>query len=192
MKNLENYRPEKIEFNVAHDGSNMPESLGTFETVEEMSKFLGGSLIVVNQALTVSRHMDNIEKKELRDHCQDVMENLVPLFEQKLKEADVALAEAKKAQKDAEERYNSTIADAKDLAREAKRGLREMNLDEKYTFQVPYNGHYYFYTWIDKALRLCLIRTIPDTEKQDLYNAMGGNEAWIDKEFVQKEKKGKK
>jgi hypothetical protein len=27
----ENYRPPYIEFDVAHDGSNMPESLGTFE-----------------------------------------------------------------------------------------------------------------------------------------------------------------
>jgi hypothetical protein len=187
------YRPALIEFNVAHDGSNMPDSLGVFETAEEMSKFIGGNLTVINTPLTVLRHMDAKEKKELQEKYSDLLENLVPVYGTKLYEAEIALTNAKKALKDAEERYNAEISNVKDLAAEKKRGLRDMNLDEKYTFRIPYNERYYFYTWIDKSLRLCLIRPIPDWEKQDLFNAMAGNEEWIDAQVAPKEeKKGKK
>ena len=183
MKDNEFYRPAVIEFNVAHDGSCMPESLGTFETPEEMSKYVGGNLTVVNTALTVMRHMDQKEKKDLQERYSDILENLVPVYSTKLYEAEIGLANAKKALKDAEERYNAEVVNVRDLAAEKKRGLRDMNLDEKYTFRIPYLGRYYFYTWIDKSLKLCLIRPIPESEKQDLYNAMADNESWIEKNF---------
>jgi hypothetical protein len=187
------YKPAHIEFQVAHDGSNMPESFGKFETPEDMAKFLGANIIALNQALTANRHMDQKEKTELREELVDLMENIVPIFEKKLYDAEVALADAKKGLKDAEERYGSEIAKAKELASTAKRGLLEINLDEKYTFRIAYNGKYYFYTWIDGVLRLCLIRNIPEFEKQDLYNAMASNEEYIDREFAPKaDKKGKK
>lgn len=187
------YRPVLIEFNVALDGTNMPESLGIFETTEEMSKFLGGHLTVVNSPLTVTRHMDQKEKKELQEKYSDLLENAVPVYGTKLYEAEIALANAKKALKDAEERYSAEISNVRDLAAEKKRGLRDMNLDEKYTFRIPYKLIYYFYTWVDKSLRLCLIRPIPEYEKQDLFNAMAENEGWIDEQYAPKtEKKGKK
>ena len=189
MKESVIYRPVNIEFHCAHDGSLMPNSFGKFETPDEMSKFLGGNLTVVNTPLTVLRHLDAKEKKDLRDKCQDTMENLVPHFESKLRDAEANLADAKKELKDAEERYNATIADAKDLAREAKRGLGDMNLDEKYTFRIPYKGKYYFYTYIDKELKLCLIRDIPEHERQDLYNTASNNEAWIVKAYGDQEEK---
>jgi hypothetical protein len=193
MKNDEFYRPAVIEFNVAHDGSLMPESLGSFETPEDMAKFVGGTLTAVNQAVTVMRHMDVKEKKEIQEKYSELLENIVPIYKTKLYEAELALADAKKALKEAEERYNAEMADVQDLASEKKRGLRDMNLDEKYTFRVPYQGRYYFYTWIDKVLKLCLIRQIPETEKQDLFNAMANNEEYIDKTFAPKpEPKSKK
>jgi hypothetical protein len=193
MTKEEFYRPANIEFNVAHDGSLMPEHLGSFETSEELAKFVGGNLTAVNQAVTVMRHMDNKEKKELQEKYSELLENIVPVYKTKLYEAEIALADAKKALKEAEERYNAEMADVQDLASEKKRGLRDMSLDEKYTFRVPYQGRYYFYTWIDKVLKLCLIRQIPDSEKQDLFNAMANNEEYIDKTFALKpEPKSKK
>jgi hypothetical protein len=193
MTKEEFYRPANIEFNVAHDGSLMPEHLGSFETSEELAKFVGGNLTAVNQAVTVMRHMDNKEKKELQEKYSELLENIVPVYKTKLYEAEIALADAKKALKEAEERYNAEMADVQDLASEKKRGLRDMSLDEKYTFRVPYQGRYYFYTWIDKVLKLCLIRQIPDSEKQDLFNAMANNEEYIDKTFAPKpEPKSKK
>ena len=183
MKEGEFYRPAVIEFNLAHDGSVMPESLGVFETPEEMSKFVGGNLTVVNTALTVMRHMDAHEKKQIQEKYSDLLENIVPIYKTKLYEAEIALTNAKKALKDAEERYNAEMSNVQDLATEKKRGLKEMNLDEKYTFRIPYQGRYYFYTWMDKVVKLCLIRPIPEYEKQDLFNAMACNEEWIEKNY---------
>jgi hypothetical protein len=191
------YRPAHVEFQTASDGTNMPESFGTFETPEEMSKFIGGSLVAVNSALTCNRHMDAKEKKDMREEYSDLLENIVPVYEKRWSEADLAFTSAKKALKEAEENYNAEIAKTKELAQQVKRGLQEMDLDEKFTFRIAYMGRYYFYTWIDKELRLCLIRTILESEKQDLYNQMGANEEFIDREYAPKytvtaEKKGKK
>jgi hypothetical protein len=60
------YRPAIIEFDVAHDGTNVPETFGEFETAEDASKFLGQNFTCVNQSLTVARHMDIKEKTDLR------------------------------------------------------------------------------------------------------------------------------
>ena len=181
------YRPAVIEFPVVHDGTNVPETLGKFETAEEMSKFLGANLIVVNTSLIVNRFLDNKEKRDLRDLCMTLLEDDVPVYARRLNEADTLLANAKKALKDAQERYDAEIAKVRDLSAEAKKGLREMNLDEKYTFRVPYKGSYYFFTWLDQVLKLCLIRVIPEHERQDLYNASAGNEEWIDQNFTPKQ-----
>jgi hypothetical protein len=45
---------------------------------------------------------------------------------------------------------------------------------------------------MNDQLKLALIREIPESEKTDLYNAMGGNEEFIDREYALKEEKGKK
>ncbi len=193
MKNDEFYRPAHIEFQVAHDGSNMPESFGGFETPEDMMKAIGSKLIAVNVALTCNRHLDQKEKIDMRDSYQKLLEDIVPVYEKRWSEAEIAFTSAKKALKDAEENYNAEIAKTKELAQKVKRGLTEMDLDEKYTFRIAYNGNYYFYTWIDKQLRLCLIRSIPEFEKQDLFNAMASNEQYIDAAHEEKQiKKGKK
>lgn len=183
------YRPAHIEFNVAHDGSNVPEMLGKFETVEDMTKFVHSNLTAMNQRLMISRYLDNKEKRELQEQYSELLENIVPVYEKNLKDAELNLQLAKENLKDAQEWYNSEIAKVKELAGEKKRGLRDMELDDKFTFRVPYNGYYYFFTWIDKELRLCLIRSIPEMEKQDLYNSMAANEEFIDKEYAPKKAK---
>jgi len=183
MTKEEFYRPAVIEFKQPLDESMMPESLGSFDTPEEMAKFIGGNLTAVNQPVTVMRYMDLKEKKEIQEKYSELLENIVPIYKEKLYEARLSLANAKEALKEAEERYNAEMATVQELATEKKRGLREMNLDEKYTFRLPYREKYYFYTWIDKVLKLCLIKNIPEYEKQDLFNAMGSNEEWIEKNF---------
>jgi hypothetical protein len=180
MKN-EFYRPATIEFNVAHDGTNVPESFGEFATAEEAVKFLGTNLISTNQPVTVARFMDNHEKLELRKEYSEILENTLPVHEKELSSAEQNLNEAKKRQKNAEEMYNATISNAKNLANEVKRGLKDMDLDEKYTYRIAYRGRYYYFTYMDKQLRLCLIRDIPEYEKEDLWNNMASNELFIDK-----------
>lgn len=175
------YRPAIIEFDVALDGSNVPETLGEFPTAEDAAKYIGANLIVINQALTVSRHMDNKEKNDLRREYSDILENILPVHAKDLSRAENQLAEAKKMQKAAEELYNGTVTQAKQMAAEVKRGLVEMRLDELYTYRVTYKGRYYHFTYIDKQLKLCMIRDIPEFEKTELWNSMAQNEVFIDK-----------
>ncbi len=181
------YRPQVIEFNVAHDGTNIPESLGEFKTAEEAIKFIGSNLIVVNQGMTVARHMDQKEKTELRQECTNIMENVIPIYEKNLSDAETKLTEAKNILKKAQEAYDFNILEAKSLAYQVKRGLKEITLDEIYTYRIAYKGRYYFFTYIDGQLKLCLIRDIPEFEKTEIWNQMAGNEEFIDKKF----KKGK-
>lgn len=182
----ENYRPAVIEFDVAHDGSLAPETLGTFQTAEEAAKYIGKNLVVVNQALTVSRHMDNKEKNDLRREYSDILENILPVHAKDLSRAENQLAEAKKMQKAAEELYNGTVTSAKQLAAEVKRGLVDIRLDELFTYRVTYKGRYYYYTYMDKQLKLCLIRDIPEFEKSELWNSMAQNEEFIDSLAINK------
>lgn len=182
MKN-EKYRPVHIEFEVAHDGSNMPESFGEFDTPEDVTKFLSASFIAINHGITVSRHMDAKEKSVLRNEITDLLENNLPIYERNLVLATNELNEAKKKQANCQEMVNATITEAKTLAYEVKRGLQDMNLDELFTYRIPYKGRYYFYTYIDGSFRLCSIRDIPEHEKTNIWNAMGKNEEYIDGTF---------
>lgn len=193
MKITEDYRPETIEFNVSKDGTNIPESLGEFETPEEASKFIGSNLTALNRGVTVTRHMDTTEKKATREDYQDVLENLVPVYEKELSAAELALTNAKASLKNAQEAYDFVINRAKNLAAEAKRGLKDMILDEKYTYRIPYQGRFYFFTYVDFQLKLCLIREIAESEKTEIWSNMATNEEFIDKKYAPKdEKKGKK
>lgn len=179
----ENYRPAHIEFNVADDGLGMPETFGEFETAEDAAKFIGGSLVSVNQGITVSRHMDFKEKVELREEYQEVLENKLPIEERKHVQSQQSLAEAKKREKDCGDMVNATIMEATSLAAEVKRGLKEMNLDENYTSRIAFKGRYYFYTYMDKRLTLCKIQDIPVNEKGEIFNSMCANEEFIENNF---------
>ncbi len=185
----EDYRPANIEFNVSKDGTNVPESLGEFETVEEASKFIHSHLTSLNRGVTVSRHMDNTEKESRREEYQDVLENLVPVYEKELSAAEQLLTNAKATLKNSQEAYDFVIGRAKNLAAEAKRGLQDFICDEKNTFRIAYKGRFYFFTYIDKQLKLYLIREIAESEKTEIWNQMAENEEFIDKEFGAKKSK---
>lgn len=179
MNNKENYRPANIEFNVMHDGTLMPENLGEFETPELAAKFIGNTLISINQGITVARHMDFKEKTELRNEYNDVLENKLPLLEKDLSIANQELVEAKRKASDANQTVEAAIIEAKALANEVKRGLKEMNLDENFTYRVAYKNRYYFYTYMDKQLKLCKISDIPERDKSEIFNQMAENELYI-------------
>jgi hypothetical protein len=175
------YRPENIEFNVSNDGSDMPDVLGEFNNADEAIKFIGNNFTAINSGITVSRHMDAKEKTELRKEYSEVMENSVPVYEKQLSDAEINLNNAKKLQKSAEEAYDFVISNAKSLAAEVKRGLKDMQLDEKYTFRIAFKGRFYFFTYIDKKLKLCYLRDISESEKTEIWSQMAGNEEFIEK-----------
>jgi hypothetical protein len=181
MQTEENYRPKVIEFNVAEDDSLMPGTFGEFETAEEANKFIGGNFVSTSQSMTVARHMDNVEKKLLREKYENVLENVLPINESKHTDLANELSELKRKEKDAAELVSATMTEVKGLSQEVKRGLREMNLDENYTSRIAYKNRFYFYTYIDKALTLCKIKDIPEHEKSEIFNDSAANEEFIEK-----------
>jgi hypothetical protein len=174
MTEIETYRPANIEFDVANS-SIVPDNFGQFETENEAFDFIHKHLTAINQKISVNRFMDNFEKKELRGHYADILENKLPIIERDLMIAEQAFNEAKVNLTNVKEMYNATVNECKMLASTVKKGVKEMNLDDQYTFRVPFDGKYFFITFIDKQVKLCKISDIPSFEKQDLYNAMAVN-----------------
>jgi len=183
MKKSEDYRPAYIEFDVATDGSLMPENFGSFDSAEEAAKFMGGNMVVINQSLTVNRHMDNFEKKELRENYNHLLENVLPVNENNLSLATSRLSDAKKVHADAVAMVDATLAETKIIAAEVKRGLKEITLDDSMTYKIPYKGRFYIYTYIDKTVRLVAIRNIPEHERGELFSQSASNEVFIDTNF---------
>jgi hypothetical protein len=184
-KQTENYRPANIEFDVANS-SIVPDNLGFYENETELYDFVHKNMISFSQKLTVNRFMDNFEKQELRKDYQELLELKYPLVSKELDEANANFEKAKKIQKDCVEMVNATLSEVKALANEVKNGLRNITLDDLYTFRVPYKSKYYYFTWIDKALKLCKIAEIPDYEKTEIFNALGKNEEFFEINFGQK------
>lgn len=176
------YRPANIEFDVAHDGSLMPENFGNFENEQSVFKFLA-NMSAINQAITVNRHMDTKEKQMIRLDYAQVLEDKLPMLEKEQQRRMAELAEAKAKDKEATESVNAAVREARDLAHIVKKGVKEIRLDDKYTVRIPYYGKYYFYTYIDKQLKLCKISDIPESEKNEIFNVMGENNAFIDANF---------
>lgn len=171
------YRPEVIEFDVSTDDTIMPLILGEFPEHDEVDKFIADNKIVtINQAITVNRHMDTVEKNTIRQRYNDLLENILPRLEALHSEATTVLREAKEEEKQAAERVSATLTEAKILAKDVKRGLKEMRLDDLFTHRIPFKGRYYYYTYIDKRLKLCRITDIPDHEKNEVWNVMTAND----------------
>lgn len=186
MRDL-NYRPSVIEFDFAHDNSVMPSDLGSFENAEEAIKFLSGSFVVFNTGLIVNRFMDHKEKTEIRKEYNELLENDLPKFERELSTAMSEFNEAKRKKDDCQEMVNATMNEARGLALEVKRGTVEIRLDDLFTYRLPYKGRYYYYTYMDKQLKLCAIRDIPEYEKNDIFNAMSQNDKMVDDNFNHKD-----
>jgi len=182
MQKEEIYRPANIEFDVANS-SIMPDNLGLYPTEKEATEFIHKNTDGFNQKITVLRFMDNFEKSELRKDYQDLLELKLPLAQRELMKANGVLEEAKKKAKDAAELVNSTMNEVQAIAHEVKKGVKEISLDDNFTWRLPFHGKYYFYTYMDKQLKLCKVNDIPDHEKTDLFNSTRKNEEFFDVNF---------
>lgn len=183
----EDYRPAHIEFMVTPDASPIPESLGEFATDQEAIEFMQKNFFSTNQGITVARFMDNFEKSELRKEYNDIMENMLPKYEQDMRNAIDAYNHAKVAKENAIQLVQASINEAKAIAQEVKRGLKEMQLDENFTWKLPYKGRFYFFTFIDKAVRLVRISDMYETEKTELFSQGKINEDAFDGDVTSKQ-----
>ena len=177
------YRPKVIQFVVAPDDSHMPETLGEFKNADEVSQFIKDNLVAMNMPVTVGRHMDAVEKRDIREKYHDVLENQLPRLESAHSDKNQILSDAKTDEKAASERVNAAITEARLLAKDVRRGTKDINLDEVFTYRVPYHGRYYFFSFMDGELKLCKIGDIPEKEKSEIFNNMSANEAFINEKF---------
>jgi len=172
------YRPQNIDFDI--DGGTLPITFGiVFEDATEAVKFMGKNIIGIGQKVRASRLMDIVEKSEIRKEYQELLETKIPILEKELAKAKAELDAAKKFFSDAVEYVSATTNEAKALALEVKRGVKEIELDENFTWRVAVGDRYYYYTFIDSQIKLCKIQDIPFHEKQDLYNATANNETFF-------------
>lgn len=175
----EDYRPATIEFDVANSSPLIPESLGVFENAQKAAEFMAKNLTAINHKLTAVRFMDNTEKILLRKDYQSLLEDKLPALERDFQKVTGIYEVAKKVLGDAKEACSATTNEAKAIAVEVKRGLKDITLDDQYTWRVPFMGRYFFYTFIDGQVKLCKVQEIPEWEKQDLFNAMNTNEGFF-------------
>ncbi len=170
------YLPINVEFDIEEQNL-VPNSLGTFKTLEEVSEFINDKkLVVINQALDVTRLMDNFEKSEIRREYENILENTLPEYERELAEKQAELERAKTAMKQAQENVNAQLNQARTLAAEVKRGVVLIKLDDVRTFRIPVRDKYYLYTFISNELKLCRTENIPEDEKQHVFNSSRNNE----------------
>ena len=174
------YRPKDIEFKV-NNNSIIPDTLGLFETDDLAIKYIHDNLAAYNQKITVDRYMDNFEKSELRKEYQELLELKIPLLERDLNKANIAFEESKRALTNAKEALNSSINEIKGIANKVKEGITDITLDDLFTFRIPFQGQYYFFTYMDKQLKLATIKDIPMFEKDDLFNSTQKNELFFTK-----------
>lgn len=175
MNELE-YRPINIEFKVANS-TGVPENLGLFETADEALKYMQDNFAYFTRPLTAARLMDEKEKHELRSRACDLLEYDIPNLEQELDRAIEHERKAKEAVKNAKEALNSVVNTAKAYGKETKRGIKEIDLDEDYTYRIACDGQFLFYTYIDKQLKLAKVCDISEAERGELYSASEKNEA---------------
>lgn len=190
MKSENDYRPAHIEFLVTPDGSPVPDNLGTFETADDAIAFMQKTFFSTNQGITVARYMDSFEKNELRKEYNDIMENMLPKYEQDMRNAIDAYNHAKEAKDNAVQMVQASTNEAKALAQEVKRGLKELQLDEGFTWKLPYKGRFYWFTYINKDIRLVRINDMYETEKTELFSQGKINEDVFDGGNLDKEANG--
>jgi hypothetical protein len=182
MQTSETYRPSNIEFDV--NNGVIPLTLGLeFKDMNQAINFVGSKLISFNQKVRANRFMDHFEKNEIRKDYQELLENKIPMIEKELMKAKSAYAEAKKTLADATEYVSATTNEAKAMAVEVKRGIKEIELDDMYTWSIPVGDKYYFFTFIDSQIKLCKVSDIPFHERSEIFNAMSQNAEFFEKYF---------
>ena len=116
-----------------------------------MNKFIAENLVGINQAATVNRFMDSVERAQLRKDYQELLE-LLPLLEREFNKANAAYNEAKATLANAKEIVSATTNEVRAIALEVKNNVKTIKLDDQFTWRIPFGDKFYFYTYIDKKI----------------------------------------
>lgn len=178
MEVVKNYLPAVIEFTAKTN--EVPESLGTFETPEDVQKFMSENFIAMPKQIETNRLLDDFEKDHIRNDYMTELEENLPVYQSQYIERSAETEVAKEAEKRAKETVNASFNKIEALSKEVKKGIAEINLDPATTYEVALNGNYYYYTWINGELKLAKVTKIPDHQVSDLFNSSERNKVYFD------------
>ncbi|TDO68852.1 hypothetical protein EV143_11836 [Flavobacterium chryseum] len=178
MEVVKNYLPAVIEFTAKT--SDVPESLGTFETPEDVQKFMSENFIAMPKQIETNRLLDEYEKDHIRNDYMTELEENLPIYQNQHLERARETEIAKEAEKRAKETVSASFSKIEALSKEVKKGVTEMNLDPATTYEVALNGNYYYYTWLNGELKLAKIKKIPDHDLSDLFNSSERNKTFFE------------
>jgi len=170
------YTPECLEFKLPED-MEIPKTLGKYATEEEAREFIAKSFVATQTKVEVTRFMDEFEKEGLREDYIRELEEVLPGLEDKAGEKHLIAEQARQDAKDATDMVKMSNMKIRDLAKEAKAGVKKMELEIKNTWRIPLDGKYYFVTYHNGELLTAKVQEIPDWEKQDLLNSMNDNKS---------------
>lgn len=178
MEVVKNYLPAVIEFTAKT--SEVPEILGTFETPEDVQKFMSENFIAMPKQIETNRLLDDYEKDHIRNDYMTELENNLPIYQGQHLEKAKETEAAKEAEKRAKETVSASFNKIEALSKEVRKGVTEMNLDPATTYEVAFNGNYYYYTWLNEELKLAKVKKIPDHDLSDLFNSSERNKTFFE------------
>lgn len=179
MQLIKDYTPDYIDFGV--ETNEVPTILGEFETPEQAKQFIVENFIAMNQKLETTRLMDDYEKEAIRNEYERELEENIPIYEKELLLKSMELEKAKDEEKQAKEVVSACMHKIKTLSAEVKKGITEINLDASVTYEIPFNGNYYYYTLINGELKLAKIKEIPEFQKGEIFNSSERNKEFFEK-----------
>jgi len=154
------------------ESEEVPESLGTFPTLDDAREHLALNTVFENVEISTSRLYSEEEIKEFKEKVLDIVENELPEADDKRENAEFEFQNAKKKKEEALEMYTALIVEMKDLAAEIRKGITDVKLPFFRAFRLPYNGKYYTYVWLDSGeVVLADVNLIPENQKQELFSA---------------------
>ena len=174
MRKVENYRPHLIEFTA--EASDVPKSLGEFESAEEAQKFISDNFVALNSKFTATRKLDDYEIDQLRNEYINELEVDLPELREHQTLADQQLDAAKSKEKNAKEAVNASLNKIQLISDEVREGTTEMNLDQAFTYELVNKGKRLYYTIMDGEIQLAGVRHIPEYEQEDLLSSSERNE----------------
>lgn len=173
LSELKGYVPEDIRFVLEESvKEKFPQVLdfgqvdGTLATSDDAIKFVGEKFMATfpdNE--TTERELDDYEIGNIREEYCVLQEEIVPERKRSLEET---LERIKAMKKEAEQAYDSILAEVANYAAQVKQGTKEIRLKSTETFCIALNGHYLIYTWSPnkKAFVLAKAFKVPGGPKE--------------------------
>ena len=173
---LKNYVPQEIEyvlqdyvkeiFSVELDFS-QAKGAKKFKSVSDIIKFIGDNFVATFPVgETVMRKLDDFEIRNIREEYCVMQEDEVPKRKINLEET---LEEIKAMKKNAEQAYDSILAEVAKYAAEVKAGTREVSLSSKETFCIALAGYYAIYTYDKNRKVFVLAKAFEVHDHQELW-----------------------